>query len=195
MSYPQSGSQINSEIHSGLSTQILIKVGSVTVGAIQEFTVNQAREILRWEETGTNGIVDSHPKSATKIDISVNRIIFDQMRLFEAFGRGFINLQAQRFPFEIDIIDNMTGNDNLAIVHTYHNCWFNSYSTSYHSDNYLIIETAKIFCDYVTSIQNGASVPNGGIRGIPVEYDIIERNTDALGNRGYFDSTGLNSKQ
>lgn len=191
MSYPSSGSIINGEIHSGLSTQIVVKINETTVGAIQEITINQTRDIVRWEEIGTNGIVDSHPRHAAQVNISVNRLVFDQLRLPESFSRGFINIQSQRFPFNIDILDRSSGVNELTVVHSYHSCWFNSYSTPYRSSDYLITESANIFCENATSMQNGIPVPFGGTRGIPVEYDNIERNTDYIGKRGYFDSSGL----
>ncbi len=190
MDYPQSGSQLNKEIHSGLSTQIIVKVGNVTVGAIQELTLTQTREISRWEEIGTNGIVDSHPQHAAKINLSVNRMVFDQMRLTESLARNFINIQAQRFPFNIEIVDSGAKNT----VHTYHNCWFNSYSTPYRASDYIVTETAAIYCDYVTSSLNGGSATIGGSRGIQIERDSIEKNTDYIGNRGFFDPSGLNTK-
>lgn len=96
---------MDASLSSGLSTQITIKVGATTVGAIQSLTVSQNRDVAMHEEIGTDGIVDSHPKNAAKVDLQVERIVFDQMRLTEAFSRGFINLQAQRISFDIQIID------------------------------------------------------------------------------------------
>lgn len=105
MTYPTSGSILDKGINSSLSTQITIKVGPTTVGAIQSATIRQDREVAVHEEIGTDGVVDSHPKNAAKVSMEVERIVFDQLRLTEAFARGFINLQAQRIPFDIQIID------------------------------------------------------------------------------------------
>lgn len=103
--YPSSGSLIETGINSSLSTQITIKVGPTTIGAIQSATIDQNREIAVHEEIGTDGVIDSHPKNAARVAMQVERIIFDQLRLTEAFARGFINLQAQRIPFDVQIID------------------------------------------------------------------------------------------
>lgn len=105
MPYPSSGSSINKTINTGISTQIIVKVGTTTIGAIQSLAISQDRNIATHEEIGTDGIVDSHPQGASKIGVNVSRIVFDQMRLTEAFSRGYINIQSQRFPFNIEIMD------------------------------------------------------------------------------------------
>ncbi|MFA5048986.1 MAG: hypothetical protein WC516_08235 [Patescibacteria group bacterium] len=192
MIYPNSGSALGSNINSGLSTQIVIKVGSTTVGAIQALTINQNRELCVWEEIGTEGIIEIHPKNATKIEISIQRIVFDELRVLESFARGFINLQAQRVPFDIHIIDMSTANDvSNALSHICHNCWFKQYSTPYNANNFLITESANLVCEYITSMRNAQNASYGGLKGISYEYDTIERNTDLTGRRGRFSSTGI----
>lgn len=192
MTYPTSGSLLTPKIHSGLSTQMVVKVGRTTVGAIQRLQVQQNREMNVWEEIGTDGIVEIHPKGAAKININVSRIVFDELRITEAFARGFINLQAQRIPFDIQLIDRSSSmNEMDAIVHTFHNCWFKSYSPAYQADNFLIAEEATLVCEYVTSSRQGQAVAVGGTRGIQYEYDSIERSTDVNGRRGRLDSAGL----
>lgn len=108
MSYPDSGSLIDGNINTGLSTQFLVKVGNTAVGAIQQIVVRQNRDMNIWEEIGNDGIIEIHPKGATKIELDVNRVVFDGMRLPEAFSRGFINIQSQRIPFDILLIDRST---------------------------------------------------------------------------------------
>jgi len=194
--YPQTGSRIDDDtVRTGLSTQMVVKFDHATVGALQELAINQTRDIARWEEIGTDGIVDSHPRHAAQVNLSATRIVFDGLRLPEAFGRGFVNLQAQRFPFDIHIIDRSGGEGEFSIVHTYHNCWFNRYSTPYSAGNYIISEGADIWCEFVTSMQNGKNVAIGGASGITVESDSVERSTDLLGQRGSLDSAGLRTMQ
>lgn len=190
--YPASGSILRPNISSGLSTQVIIKVGSTTVGAIQTLTINQSREFNVWEEIGTEGIIEIHPKNATKIEISVQRVVFDELRALESFGRGFINLQAQRVPFDIMIIDMSESVDGSNVLsHICHNCWFKQYSTPYNANNFLITENASLVCEYITSMRNAQSASYGGLRGIVYEYDTIERNTDLTGQRGRFTSAGI----
>lgn len=188
VTYPPSGSLLENRINSGLSTQITIKVNNTTVGAIQRLSLTQNRELHRWEEIGTDGIVEIHPKGAAKIDLAVDRIVFDGMRLPEAFARGFINLQAQRVPFDIHIIDSTevkyTGD---AIVHVCNNCWFRQYNPQFRSDSFIISETAQLWCEYITTTRNGISAVIGGYRGVGYEHDTIERATDTKGLRGRYE--------
>ena len=181
--YPNSGSRIETRINSGLSTQIVIKVENVTVGAIQRLTVTQNRGLYIREEIGTDGIVEIHPRGSTKFDISVNRIVFDGMRLPEAFARAFINIHSQRFPFDIHIIDR---SNTPEIVNTLHNCWFSLYSPTFSSDDFIVAERATLKCEYITTTQSGLSAVNGGLRGIDYEHDSIEKDTDIHGKRGRY---------
>ncbi len=107
--YPTSGSTLTSSISTGLSTQIIVKVGTETVGAIQTLSINQDRNIERVKEVGLDGVLELVPSKATTYDITVNRIVFDRLRLPEAFARGFINIKSQLVPFDIEIIDRTNG--------------------------------------------------------------------------------------
>jgi len=186
--YPQTGSLLSPTPHAALSTLITVKVKGTAVGAIQELRIDQNREMLVWEEIGTDGVVEIHPKGAAKITFSVTRFIFDQLRLPEAFSRGFLNLQAQRVPFDVEIVDTFAGDVSLAVIHTLKGCWFRRYSTPYRADNFLISETAELTCERIISLQGTGNVANGGARGISFEYDTIERATDFHGRPGKFES-------
>ena len=188
--YPISGSSLNGKIATGLSTLITIKVNNVAVGAMQSLTITQAREIVSHQEIGTDGFVENHPKGAAKISIEAKRVVFDGLSMTEAFSRGFFNLQAQRVPFDIQIIDRQSGDGNLAVVHTLHSCWFKSLSTPYNSDSFLITQSASIDCLRVTTQRMGESAAIGGIRGIGYEFDTVERATDSKGAPGRLDSAG-----
>jgi hypothetical protein len=184
-SFPSSGSTLSSNISSSLSAQITIKVVGTTVGAIQQLVINQNRDMHIWEEIGTSGIVEIHPKGAAKIDLQVTRVVFDDMRLPEAFARGFINLQAQRIPFDVQLIDRSNAATSAdAIVHVFNNCWFKSYSPTFRAENFIVSETASIQCEYVTTHRNAASAVFGGLRGIGFDVDSVERSIDVNGQRG-----------
>lgn len=185
--YPTTGSLLSDIPQSGLSTLITVRVRGTPVGAIQELRIDQNRDMNVWEEIGTDGVVEIHPKGAAKITFSVTRIVFDQMRLPEAFSRGFLNLQAQRIPFDVEIVDTFAGDAMLASIHTLKGCWFRRYSTPYRADNFLVSETAELACERIISMQGGANVANGGTRGIPLEYDTMERDTDFHGRPGKFE--------
>lgn len=190
--FPNSGSILSPKVHSGLSTQMTIKVGATTVGAIQSLAIQQNREMNIWEEIGTDGIIEIHPKGAAKINIQVQRVVFDGLRLPEAFARGFINIQAQRLPFNIEIIDKSDSLDiGDAVVSTCNGCWFKSYSPTFTAENFIIKEQADIVCEYITTMRSAISAVHGGKRGIAFDFDTIERNTDVKGIRGRFDSAGV----
>ena len=193
MVYPKSGSYLRPNISSQLSTQIIVKVDEVTVGAIQQLQINQNRNMVWEEEIGTDGIIEIHPQGAAKIELSVQRIVFDQLSITEAFARGFMNIQAQRVPFNIQVMDTTAAQEDSrnTLVHTFYNCWFKGQSSVYSASNYLITQTGNIVCEYVTSTVNGLNAPYGGIRGISYVYDSIERTTDATGRKGRLDSAGF----
>jgi hypothetical protein len=185
--YPQTGSLISPTPHAGLSTLITIKVRGTPVGAVQELRIDQNRDMLVWEEIGTDGVVEIHPKGAAKITFSVTRLVFDQLRLPEAFSRGFLNLQAQRLPFDMEIVDTLAGDSALATIHTLKGCWFRRYSTPYRADNFLVSETAELSCERIVSLQGMGNAANGGLRGISFDSDTMERATDLNGRPGRFE--------
>lgn len=143
------GSTTEGRTSTGLSTQIIIRVNSVAVGALQKLSVNQGRGLVRITEIGTDGCVEIVPKEATTFELTAERIVFDQLRLPEAFSRSFRFINAQRIPFDIEVYDtsasSMDGGN--AIIMKYVNCWFTSYDTPYAADNYVITETAKIWAE------------------------------------------------
>lgn len=190
MVFPATGSLLDQRINTGLSPQIRIKVGPTTVGAIQNLRINSTREMLVWEEIGTDGIVEIHPRNATKIDVNVERIVFDQLRILEAFNRGYINLQSQRFPFDIQIIDvSSATNEQEATVESIHNCWFNTYSRTYTANNFIITEAATLKAEKITAMKNSINVAQGGLRGLRFEFDSLERSIDLEGRIGRIDSS------
>lgn len=182
----------------GLSTQIIVYVNGEPVGAIQSFQETQARQTKSISEVGTDGIVEIVPQSSTTFTLVVQRIVFDGLSLPEAFSRGFRNIQAQRMPFDIVVIDKFTGTDGDAVVTTYHNCWFSNLSKSYTVQDYTITENATVNCEYVSSTRAGEAVADSqgvqGAREIPGrQLDDVERAADAgkSGRRGSLDFPGL----
>ena len=188
MTFPLSGSSLTETISTKLSTQIIIKVKNVAVGAIQSLSINQVKGLKVKEEIGTEGVIEIHPQGAALIDLNVNRIVFDELRLLESFSRGFVNIQSQRVPFNIDVIDvsSMDSNGQNAVIHTCHNCWFKTYNTALNTNSYVIVETANLLCEYITSMKNTINVSSGGAKEINYEYDSIERKTDLNGIRNRF---------
>ena len=189
--------------NTGLSTQIIIKVASTAVGALQRLTVNQNRPLERIKEIGTDGVIEIVPMGPTTFELTADRIVFDQIRLPEAFSRGFRFIDAQRIPFDIEIIDlssvtqpatNLNSNPSGMVTMTYKNCWFQTYSTPYTADNYIITETSTIWCETAYLVQPTDIIPNsGGPRGIVAQTDTanIEYAVNTGERRGSMDVTGL----
>ena len=202
--HDMSGSHQDNAINSTLSTQIIIEVDNTPIGALQRLAVSQNRPLQRIQEVGTDGVVEIVPIGATTFELTVDRIVFDQLRLPESFKRGFRFINSQRLPFDILVIDfSATEADakidsigNVAM--TYRNCWFTRYDTPYAADNYIITETATIWCEtafisYPESAGNNAIPNSGGIRGIEPQTDgaSIESAVNWGNRRGSMDASGL----
>jgi hypothetical protein len=205
-SYPNTGTNLDlGRTASGLSTQIIVKIGNNPVGALQELTVNQARPLARVGEIGTDGVIEIVPHGPTTIELSITRLVFDQLRLPEAFSRGFRFIAAQRIPFDIEIYDissasppasgsnapNMAG--SVAMV--YKNCWFERYSTPYRSGDYLITETASVWAETGNLVSptdaSGIPVNQLGLNSNPYDTTGIESSVNTGKRLGSMDASGL----
>jgi len=190
--YPKTGSTLQSSVSTGLSTQIVVKVGSDTVGALQSIEVRQSRQLTRVVELGLDGVLEIVPTKCAEVQLSVQRVVFDRLRLPEAFERGFLNIKSQRLPFDILVIDQMGGDGELAVTHTYTNCWFQDYSTPYKADNYIITESATIWAEDISSrLGSSANAAQGGSRDMKPQIEQIEREADLGNRRGVLDAPGL----
>ncbi|MHA2069945.1 MAG: hypothetical protein ACXABY_36740 [Candidatus Thorarchaeota archaeon] len=215
MGYLYTGTQQAASTQTGLSTQILVQVDGQGVGAIQTMGVAQSRGLQRVAEIGTDGVIELVPNSMTLVSITVNRIVFDKKRMTESFQRGFMNIHAQRIPFDILVFDfqqaqsntdptvgkaNVPGLDLISsfdvgsdeegiITHVYENCWFESLTTNYQASDYIVAEDATIQCEFVHSFKDGKqNVPASS--GEPAIDDALEALAD-LGRRGSLDARGL----
>lgn len=199
--YPYTQTTSSAATSTGLSTQILIKVDDEAIGAIQSLQVQQSRPIERIKEVGTDGTIELVPTGATEVSLSVSRIVFDKKRLTEAFSRGYLNIHAQRIPFDIFVYDfqgasgELDANFNVpdgatgVITTIFENCWFTSLDVSYDSDNYIITENADIEVEWVHSFADGNSSINAS-RANPSFDDKLERYAD-VNRRGSLDARGL----
>lgn len=219
MSYLYTSSSQAASTQTGLSTQILVVVDEQPIGAIQSLSVSQSRNIERVKEVGTDGTIELVPTGATEVSLSIQRIVFDKKRLTESFSRGYLNIHAQRIPFDIFVYDfqNATSSteqggqpgDGLALAReldpnnsfdaprdgtgvittVYENCWFKSLKVSYEASNYIITEDADVECEWVHSFRDGDPSTPASLE-IPSFDDALERMADA-GRRGSLDARGL----
>lgn len=185
-----------------LSTQIVIKVNNVAVGALQNLTVTQNRPLYRVNEIGVDGNIEIVPQSSTTFELAATRIVFDQLRLPEAFSRSFRFINAQRIPFDIEIFDINNSSPDAAVdaaasgvvVHKYINCWFTRYETPYQAENYIITETAGIWAEtgHVSSPQDQGIEflrSDDGLR--QTDTSGIENTVNVGNRRGAVDAGGL----
>ena len=179
----------------GISTNVIIKVGPNTVGAIQELSVNEARNIRMIDEVGTDGHIDSVPTSSTNITGSCNRIRFERMRVAEAFSRPFLHVHAQRYPFDIVMIDQWNGEGDNAIITTIKNVWIRSIGYSVGATDWIITDRMDWEAEAIYSTLANGNAATGGERGIPLALGSptsdIERDADVGGRRGALDAPGL----
>lgn len=183
----------------GLSTQIIIMVNDNPVGALQSLSVSQRRGLARVRELGTDGVIEIIPNAPTEFDLRASRVVFDQLRLPEAFSRGFRMINAQRIPFTIKVFDIGKTSANAEIkedtsnivVMTYEGCWFTSYETPYNVDNYVITETADIWAEtgYVSEGATGLSARS--LMGFETDSDGVETSVNEGERRGSLDVGGL----
>ena len=207
--FPNTGSRVDRGLDdpnlgrttTSLSTQIIIKVDNVAVGALQTLTVTQTRPLYRVNEIGFDGNIEIVPQGSTTFDLTANRIVFDQLRLPEAFAREFRFINAQRIPFDIEIFDINNADPGATdagssgiVVMKFINCWFTRYETPYNAENYIITETAGIQAE-TGSVSNPVdfSPGNDSFRGITPQTDVagIETSVNQGGRRGAVDAAGL----
>jgi len=179
----------------GLSTQVIIKINGIAVGALQNLSVTQTRGLGRITEIGTDGNIEIVPNAATTFDLEVTRVVFDQLRLPEAFSRAFRFINAQRVPFDIEIFDIGNASDpesesGIAVM-KYVNCWFQRYTTPYTSDNYIISETATIWAETASMATENFSVPNLRTLDTQTDKSGIETDVNQGRRRGAIDAAGI----
>lgn len=201
MSYLYTGTTQSAATNTGLSTQILIKVDGQTVGAVQSLSAQQNRPTRRVQEVGTDGTVEIVPNSTTTVTLNVTRIAFDRKRLPESLQRGYINIHAQRIPFDVFVfdfsgVDPATVDDSFdvtsqsgVVTHVYENCWFQSLQTQYQATDYIITENCTLDVEFVHTFINGDPSVNAS-SGNPDFDDALERTADT-NRRGSLDGRGL----
>lgn len=195
---PQTGSIVenpngSNRTGTGLSTNIVIRVGPNAVGAVQNLTINETRNITMIDEVGTDGHIDSAPTKSTDIAGSCRRTRYDRLRVAEAFSRGFFHVGSQRIPFDIDVYDEWNGDANSMIVTTIKNVWITRISYSYAADNWIIVDDMDWQAETIYSSIQGAPAAIGGSRSLIIQTDTlgVERAADQGKLRGALDVPGI----
>lgn len=197
--YPQTGSTlyqsdgVSNKTSTALSTNIIIKVAGVPVGAIQNINITETRNIKMIQEVGTDGNIDSVPQAATSYSVECTRIRFDKLRIAQAFNRGFIHAQSQRYPFDIYIYDVQSEDASNHIITILKNCWINRIGYNYTSSDWVISETMGLNVETIYSSLTGGE-PVGDLknpRDISGYVNVVEREADVGQRRGSLDAKGL----
>ena len=200
MTYPKTGSTLTANgtnsganiTSTGVSTNILITVGPVTVGAVQTLSISEQRPIKMIDEVGTDGHIDSCPTGSTNITGSIDRIRFDRMRLLEALGRGYVHVAAQRIAFDLVIIDTWYGDGDKQLITTIKNVWIKGIDYSAGASDWILQDKANWEAETIFStLGTSGQAATGGSRGIPLQIDPYEQAADRGDRRGSMDAPGL----
>lgn len=185
----------NNRTATHLSTNILIRAGGNTVGAIQELSVNENRSIQMIDEVGTDGHIDSAPNRSTDIGGRCRRIRYDRTRIAEAFSRGFVHAKSQRVPFDIEIQDIFADSDqNNAIITVIKNVWIESIDYAFNAQDFVITENMSFKAEDIYSIgPSGSNVARLVANGyqFPSYFNQFEREADRGKYSGALDAAGL----
>lgn len=194
-----------------ISTNIIIMVNNVAVGAIQSMAISEKRGIKMIDEVGTDGHIDSVPNVSTNITGTCQRVRFDRLRITEAFSRGFVHVASQVYPFDIVILDKQKRDQGSQISTVIKNVWISGLDYTYQISDWVITDSMTWEAEAIFSVlNNGNSQPVavGGERGIPhmgsgpngtvniVSGDGITNieqlvDTGSNGRRGSLDAAGL----
>lgn len=75
--------------------------------------------------------------------IYIHRARFDKMMIAEMFSGGFIHIQSQKWPFDIEVVEN--GKLNLLAK----NVWLTSIQYVYKVDGWFLVEGIQAICENV----------------------------------------------
>jgi len=197
-----------------ISPHILILINGRPVGAIQDLSVTETRPNIKMvDEVGTDGHIDSVPYGSCNVGVTCKRTRFDRLRIAEAFGRGFVHVASQVYPFDIVILDKQKRASNAQISTVIKNAWIKDIKYTYSATEWVIAEDMTMEAESIFSILNGGVNPRlGGVAGASVavggeiglthanfvsgtdgSLQYIEQLTDvgASGRRGSLDAAGL----
>jgi hypothetical protein len=184
----------NNRTATHLATNIIIKSGMYVVGAIQTLSITESRDIEMIDEVGTDGHIDSAPKSSTNITGNCTRIRFDKQRIADAFGRSFTHVHAQRIPFDIEIHDTFADADtNNAVVTVLKNVWIKEISYDLSASDWIISDKMSFVAESISSILANNNVVTSVANGQdgPIYLNKFEQEADRGLFRGAMDAAGV----
>jgi len=185
----------NNRTATHLSTNIVVIVDGNPIGAIQSLEITEERPSIKMiDEVGTDGHIDSAPNQSTNYNITCQRIRFDNLRVSEAFSRGFVHVKAQRIPFDIEIHDRFADADEgNAIITTIKNVWINRIGYTYSATDWTITDNMTCVAEDIFSVINSNNVAQAAASGRanPIILNPFEQEADRGDQRGALDAAGL----
>jgi len=186
----------NNRTATHLSTNIIIVVDGNPIGAIQTLDISEERGggIKMIDELGTDGHIDSSPHQSTNYSITCQRVRFDNMRISEAFSRGFLHVKSQRIPFDIEIHDRFANADaGKAIITVLKNVWISKIGSVLSATDWIITDTMNASAEDIYSVLNDNNVAQSTANGRAHEIILnpFEQEADMGGQRGALDAAGL----
>ena len=155
------------------STNIEVWANNMKIGFVQTLTPSESRTIVKVQELGTEGVVQSVPSNTNGGQLSITRFAVYNGNLFNAmgatntgkftdkdsfaadpantlnaqyntYGNPFKTLKDQRVPLEIKVKTKMPSNQTTYYIETYVDCWLASYSKSIAATTITVTEQATI---------------------------------------------------
>lgn len=112
------------------STKIIVRVGDNVIGAIQSISIQEKRS----------------PDGYDSVTAKISRVRFDKMRIAEAFSRGFLHVNSQRYPFDIEIED-----ENFITI--LKNVWITSLAYTYSVNDWVITDCMEVEAETIYSVK------------------------------------------
>lgn len=153
------------------STNIEVFSNGMRVGLIQSLTPSESRTIVKLQELGTEGVVQSVPSNTNGGQLAITRFaiynnnLFNSLGLtrdgkfttdnlgstskdnkYKTFANPFKTLKDQRVPLEIQVKTKMPSDSDETsyLIETYVDCWLSTYSKSIAANTITISEQATI---------------------------------------------------
>lgn len=153
------------------TTNITVEANGSKVGFIQSFNPSESRNIIKVQELGTEGVVQSVPSNTNGGQLSITRFAVYNSNLFNALGatrngkfssvdnqssgttlgdnnelltysNPFKTLKDQRVPLEI--VARTTTPNGTVYIERYIDCWLASYSKTVAATTITVTETATV---------------------------------------------------
>lgn len=164
------------------STNIEVFANGMRVGFVQSFNPSESRNIVKVQELGTEGVVQSVPGNTNGGQLSISRFAVYNGNLFNAIGgtdtgkfvdaadtydgnypgnngifsNPFKTLKDQRVPLEFKVKTKMptgTADTPQYYVETYLDCWLSTYSKTMAAGTITITEQATVqYSDVVSEL-------------------------------------------